>query len=175
MDQASESREALEGLLGTSNESELLKPRVKPSLESSWAAIVAAYALLAAVGAALNLGLLVLVAVRRLHRQPAMGPTMCLLANLAVAHLVQCLAGLPLTLAGMLFANWVLGGFCCYFLPMIQVSCRGAVPGNPAALRCLRCWRTARRQLLDALKYWRVVCRGSASGPSLLPRKINLI
>lgn len=86
---SSESEEALEGLLGTANGSLLLKPVIKTTMESSYPLIVAMYALLVVAGAALNLGLLGLVLLRRLHRQN----TMCLLSNLALAHLVQCLAG----------------------------------------------------------------------------------
>ncbi|XP_034234014.1 neuropeptide Y receptor type 4-like, partial [Thrips palmi] len=116
MADSSESEKALEGLLGTSNGSLLLKPVIKTTLESSYPVIVAMYALLVVSGAVLNLGLLGLVLLRRLHHQN----TMCLLANLALAHLVQCLAGIPITLTVMLVTNWVLGRFLCYFLPMLQ-------------------------------------------------------
>jgi hypothetical protein len=114
--------EGLEGLLGTSNYSLLQKPVVKPGLQSAYPLVVTVYALLILAGTLLNVLVIGLVVLRRLHHQP----TCCLLANLAVAHLLQCLAGLPITLAVMLTSNWVFGKFLCYFLPMLQVSALGS-------------------------------------------------
>lgn len=55
---------------------------------------------------------------RRLYRDP----TQLYLANLALSDLLKAALVLPLTLVGQLLQNWILGGFLCYFLPMMQVS-----------------------------------------------------
>ncbi|XP_046385712.1 5-hydroxytryptamine receptor 1-like [Ischnura elegans] len=47
-------------------------------------------------------------------------PTLCFLANVAIADAIKCLMVLPVSLAVLLVQNWVFGSFLCFFLPMMQ-------------------------------------------------------
>ncbi|XP_046385710.1 5-hydroxytryptamine receptor 1-like [Ischnura elegans] len=47
-------------------------------------------------------------------------PTLCFLANVAIADAIKCLLVLPVSLAVLLVQNWVFGSFLCFSLPMMQ-------------------------------------------------------
>lgn len=95
------------------------KPHVKLSLRYVYPLFILLYAIVMVTGTIGNAGMLVVIGRRRrLYKDP----TQVYLANLAFSDLVKAAIVLPLTLVGQLLQNWILGGFLCYFLPMMQVS-----------------------------------------------------
>lgn len=93
-------------------------PLLKPIVRSVYPLFVLQYGLLMLVGVVAN----VLVGYHIMRSKLYRDVTHALVLNLVLSHCVQCLVVVPITLTVMLFQNWVLGRFLCYFLPMLQVS-----------------------------------------------------
>lgn len=93
-------------------------PVLKPIVRSVYPLFVLQYGLLMLVGVVAN----VLVGYHIMRSKLYRDVTHALVLNLVLSHCVQCLVVVPMTLTVMLFQNWVLGRFLCYFLPMLQVS-----------------------------------------------------
>ncbi|XP_071447991.1 uncharacterized protein [Hetaerina americana] len=74
-------------------------------------------------------------------------PTLCFLANVAVADAVKCLMVLPVSLAVLLVQNWVFGSFLCFFLPMMQ-----DIPIHVTMLSFLLIAADRHRLLMDPMK-----------------------
>lgn len=104
---------------GNHNESvELNSPSFRSDLEDHYVLILFFFALIVILGTALNCLEIYFIVKNKLYKEA----TNTYFLNLAVADIIKCNVTLPFSVMSLLFQNWILGEFLCYFLPMLQVS-----------------------------------------------------
>lgn len=100
----------------SSGDTDFSKPFIKHSLRYVYPLFILLHAIICIGGVAGNAAMLVVLRRRKLHRSP----TFFFLANLAMSDILKAGLVLPISVASMLFANWIFGSFLCYFLPMMH-------------------------------------------------------
>lgn len=107
---------------GSPNETiELNSPTLRSSLEDNYIIILLLFSLIIISGTVLNVLEIYYIVKTKLHSD---GATCVYFINLAVADIVKCILVIPFSIMSLLFQNWFLGEFLCYFLPMMQVCTR---------------------------------------------------
>ena len=105
---------------GNFNESlELNSPSIREALEDNYCFIIFMFGLIIFLGTPLNLLEIYFIVKNKFHKDA----TSVYFLNLAVTDIVKCVIVIPFSLMSLLFENWFLGEFLCYFLPMLQVRC----------------------------------------------------
>lgn len=94
--------------------------QLRRPLASMWTALLAMYGVLALSGGFTNVCVLTHVLRRSDHEDSSFR----LMANLAVANIVQCGVVMPASVAVLLLQYWIFGQTLCYCMPMVQVRNR---------------------------------------------------
>lgn len=106
---------------GNFNESlELNSPSIREALEDNYCLIIFMFGMIVFLGTPLNLLEIYFIIKNKFHKDA----TSVYFLNLAVTDIVKCVIVIPFSLMSLLYENWFLGEFLCYFLPMLQVRVR---------------------------------------------------
>lgn len=104
---------------GNSNETiELNSPSLRFTFEENYGVILAMFVIIVIMGTSLNALEIYFIVKNKFHKDA----TNVYFLNLAVTDIVKCIIVIPFSMLSLLFQNWILGEFLCYFLPMLQVS-----------------------------------------------------
>lgn len=96
---------------------ELNAPTFRSDLEDHYILILFFFVLVVILGTVLNILEIYFIIKNKLYKEA----TNMYFLNLAVADIIKCNVTLPFSFMSLLFQNWILGEFFCYFLPMLQV------------------------------------------------------
>lgn len=103
---------------GHRNESiELNSPSLRIALEDNYGVVLFMFGIIAILGTSLNILEIYFIIKNKFHKDA----TNVYFLNLAFTDILKCVIVIPFSLMSLLFQNWVLGEFLCYFLPMLQV------------------------------------------------------
>lgn len=103
---------------GSPNESiELNNPSLRIALEDNYGVVLLMFGIIVILGTSLNVMEIYFIIKNKFHRDA----TNVYFLNLAVTDVVKCVIVIPFSLKSLLFQNWFMGEFLCYFLPMLQV------------------------------------------------------
>lgn len=99
---------------------ELSQPILRQSLSDTYFLFIifVQYALLSLIGMVTNIWIIYHIIRNKLYREN----THAFFVNLSLCHFVQSAFVVPITLIVIIFHNWILGQFMCYFVPILQVS-----------------------------------------------------
>jgi len=93
-------------------------PSFRSDLENNYVLILFTFTVIVLFGTVLNVLEIYFIVKNKLYREA----TNTYFLNLAVADIIKCNVTLPFSVMSLLFQNWILGEFLCYFLPMLQVG-----------------------------------------------------
>lgn len=108
-------------LLHTAEQINVTEPLNAPSFRSDlqvhYSLIVLSFGSIIILGTVLNILEICVIVRNKLFTDM----TYVYFLNLAITDVVKCNITIPFSVMALLYQNWTLGEFLCYFLPMLQV------------------------------------------------------